>query len=62
MQGLQINNFGRFVFIDKYGYLKDIEGAIIDDMDHLNVWIRDLEEDGAVYNVAKKDISKFEPQ
>ena len=60
MQGLQLNDFGRFVFTDKFGYLKDIEGAYIDDMDQLNVWIRDLED--VVYIARKKDVSLFEPQ
>lgn len=39
MQGLKIGDFGHFVFTNEYKgkiFPKDIEGAIIDDIDHLN--------------------------
>jgi len=62
MPDLKLNDFGRFVFKDRYGYKKDIEGAYVESIGPTKVVIRDLWEEGSVYNVAKKDISLFEPQ
>ena len=61
MQGLQIGQFGRFVFTmekDSQSHPFDIEGTEIKEMDHHHIWLEDLE--GVVYNVKKMDVKLFE--
>ena len=63
MKGLQIGDFGHFIFIIEYHgmtYKNDMEGLEVTDMDHHNVWLTGM--DGDEYNVMKKNITKFEKQ
>lgn len=63
MKGLQIGDFGRFIFTFEYGgdiYRNDMEGLEITDMDHHNIWLTGMDED--VYNVKKMNVELFERQ
>jgi len=59
MQGLQLKDFGRFVY-GSDEFKKDIEGVYIYRIGKSYVRIRD--KDGFNARVLKKDISLFEPQ
>ena len=63
MKGLQIGDFGHFIFIIEYQgitYRQDMEGIEVTDMDHHNLWLTSM--DDCVYNVKKKNVELFEKQ
>ena len=62
MQGLQIGDFGTFVFYKKHTdgtiHRRIMQGLEITDIDHHNVWLSGFTDD--IYMVKKKDIELFE--